>query len=182
MNKEILIERIITLCEERDINLTTAFVESGVGKNFRSNLKSSNPSDKNLNLLAKYFNVSVDYLLGNETEEDLAMNAFYQVRAWLEDNGYDIRVSEYDLYTIDKDGQQTNLFFEDLLVMSGDIKKRSEQGFELAMLEWERKTFAEKTNVALSDEEAYILKKFRDATRDKKAKIYQAILNICDGF
>lgn len=81
MNKEILIERIITLCEERDINLTTAFVESGVGKNFRSNLKSSNPSDKNLNLLAKYFNVSVDYLLGNETEEDLAMNAFYQVRA-----------------------------------------------------------------------------------------------------
>lgn len=81
MNKEILIERIITLCEERDINLTTAFVESGVGKNFRSNLKSSNPSDKNLNLLAKYFNVSVDYLLGNETEEDLAMNAFYQVWA-----------------------------------------------------------------------------------------------------
>ena len=139
MNKEILIERRITLCEERDINLTTAFVESGVGKNFRSNLKNSNPSDKNLNLLAKYFNVSVEYLLGEESEDDLAMTAFYQVRAWLEDNGYDIRVSEYDLYTIDKDGQQTNLFFEDLLAMSGDIKKRSEQGFELAMLEWERK-------------------------------------------
>ena len=70
MNKDLLIERIAALCKEKGVNVTTAFEESGVGKNFRSNLKTSNPSDKNLYLLAKYFNVTVEYLIGEENEED----------------------------------------------------------------------------------------------------------------
>ena len=39
MNKELLMERITALCKEKGVNLTTAFEQSGVGKNFRSNLK-----------------------------------------------------------------------------------------------------------------------------------------------
>lgn len=46
MDKELLMERITALCKEKGVNLTTAFEQSGVGKNFRSNLKTSNPSDK----------------------------------------------------------------------------------------------------------------------------------------
>ena len=81
MNKGLLMERITALCKEKGVNLTTAFEQSGVGKNFRSNLKTSNPSDKNLYLLAKYFNVSIEYLLGEETEEDLARKALGLVRS-----------------------------------------------------------------------------------------------------
>ena len=39
MDKELLMERITALCKEKGVNLTTAFEQSGVGKNFRSNLK-----------------------------------------------------------------------------------------------------------------------------------------------
>ena len=39
MNKELLMERITALCKEKGVNLTTAFEQSGVGKNFRSNMK-----------------------------------------------------------------------------------------------------------------------------------------------
>ena len=67
MDKEILIKRIEQLCEERKIKPTTAFKESGVGKNFKSNLNTANPSLGKVTLLANYFGVSREYLLG-ETE------------------------------------------------------------------------------------------------------------------
>ena len=86
MNKELLIERIAALCKEKGVNMHTAFVESGAGKNFKSNLKTSDPSDKNLALLAKYFNVTVAYLLGEETTEDLTRRAMGLVIEWLIDN------------------------------------------------------------------------------------------------
>ena len=70
-------ERITALCKEKGVNLTTAFEQSGVGKNFRSNLKTSNPSDKKLYLLAKYFNVSSEYLLGEETEVFRLLRKFF---------------------------------------------------------------------------------------------------------
>lgn len=68
MNKELILERIQTLCKERNIPQTTAFTESGVGKNFRSNFKTANPSEGKLTMLANYFGVSVSYLKG-ETDE-----------------------------------------------------------------------------------------------------------------
>lgn len=67
MDKEILIQRIELLCAERKIKPTTAYIESGVGKNFKSNLSVANPSLAKITLLANYLNVSREYLLG-ETE------------------------------------------------------------------------------------------------------------------
>ena len=72
MDKQIILNRIEKLCKERNISLNTAFVESGVGKNFKSNLKISNPSLGKLTMLANYFDVTVDYLLGKETESSPA--------------------------------------------------------------------------------------------------------------
>ena len=68
MNKDLLIERIELLCEERKIKPTTAYIESGVGKNFKSNLSVANPTLGKIILLAEYFGVSREYLLG-ETDE-----------------------------------------------------------------------------------------------------------------
>ena len=64
INTKLLIERIDHLCSLKGINRTTAFVESGVGKNFKSNLSTSSPSMGKITMLANYFGVTVDYLLG----------------------------------------------------------------------------------------------------------------------
>ena len=68
VNKELLLKRIDELCDSKHIKPHTAFTESGVGKNFRSNLTSSNPSEGKITMLANYFGVSVDYLVGNTNE------------------------------------------------------------------------------------------------------------------
>ena len=68
MDKDLLIKRIELLCEERKIKPTTAYIESGVGKNFKSNLSIANPTLGKIILLAEYFSVSREYLLG-ETDE-----------------------------------------------------------------------------------------------------------------
>ena len=68
MNKTVLIKRIENLCKERNITMNTAFLESGVGKNFKSNLKNANPTLGKLTLLALYFGVSREYLTGESNE------------------------------------------------------------------------------------------------------------------
>lgn len=67
MNKEKLLKIIDSLCDERGISRNAAFIESGVGKNFASNLKKCDASDGKLAQLAIYFGVSVAYLKGEET-------------------------------------------------------------------------------------------------------------------
>lgn len=141
MNKELLIEQITALCKEKGVSMHTAFVESGVGKNFKSNLKTSDPSNKNLALLARYFNVTVAYLLGDETTEDLTQRAVGLVIEWLNDNGYEVEQDENDTYTIGKDGKFVHMPSCDFAVESLKIKTASEDGFELAMEDWERRSF-----------------------------------------
>ena len=70
MNKELILERIQALCKERNITQTTAFTESGVGKNFKSNFKTANPSEGKLTMLANYFGVSVAYLKGEVDQKE----------------------------------------------------------------------------------------------------------------
>lgn len=54
------------LCDNRGIKPRTAYEESGVGRSFYDNIrKGSVPSVEKLQALAVYFNVSVDYLIGN---------------------------------------------------------------------------------------------------------------------
>ncbi len=77
MDKDELINRITALCAKRGVTLTTAFTESGVGKNFKSNLKTAGPSKKNLYLLSKYFDVSIDYLTGDSDNENVPCNDFW---------------------------------------------------------------------------------------------------------
>lgn len=66
MDKQTLLKNIDFLCKQKGISRNTAFTESQVGKNFVSNMKKSNPTMGKITMLANYFNVSVDYLLGKE--------------------------------------------------------------------------------------------------------------------
>ncbi|MGN0597699.1 MAG: helix-turn-helix domain-containing protein [Ruminiclostridium sp.] len=70
MDYTILLERIELLCNKNNITKTLAFEKCGVGKDFASNIKKgSKPSIEKLQQLADYFNVSTDYLLGNDTSK-----------------------------------------------------------------------------------------------------------------
>ena len=64
IDKEILIKRITELAKDKGISVHTAFVESGAGKNFKSNLATANPSLGKITLIANYLNTTVEYLLG----------------------------------------------------------------------------------------------------------------------
>jgi transcriptional regulator with XRE-family HTH domain len=69
--KETIIERVTQLAELKGKKVTVATTEAGVGKNFidnikgRGDVKGSVPSVEKLLALAHYFDVSVDYLVGN---------------------------------------------------------------------------------------------------------------------
>lgn len=180
MDKELLIARIKTLCKEKGVTMTQAFVESNVGKNFNSNLKTSNPSKKNLSLLAEYFGCSVEYLTGVESEEDNAERALGMVMEWLEDNEYTVTEDDNAVLTIEKDGESCYYPKADFMVESLAIKATAQDGFELAMLDWHRRNFSSSNDLSLTEEERYILDKFRSASREGKAEIYRAILNICE--
>lgn len=141
IDKALLLERVAALCKEKGISPHTAFVESGAGKNFKSNLKTSDPSEKNLNLLAKYFNVTVEYLVGEENDDDLARKVMGTVVEWLLDNDYEVNEDETGSYLISKNRETKYYSPRDFAIESMRIKAISEDGFELAMEDWERRSF-----------------------------------------
>ncbi len=61
----ILLERISRLASSRGKTMNAVFTESGVGKNFKSNLNTSRPSMGKITMLANYFGVTVDELLAD---------------------------------------------------------------------------------------------------------------------
>ena len=71
-----MFERIQELAKKKDKNLKTASEEMGYSKNYLYSLKNQSPKAENLKVIADYFGVTTDYLLGREekskyTSEDL---------------------------------------------------------------------------------------------------------------
>ena len=91
INNDILLSRLDSLCAEKGISLNVAFVESGVGKNFKSNLKTANPSIGKITMLANYFGVTVDYLIG-ETDEKSIPSLSDKFDSLLEDLSIDVLI------------------------------------------------------------------------------------------
>ena len=67
INVELLKSNIELLVNQRNESRTKVFVNSGVGKDFFSNLnKGQIPSIEKIASLAEYLGVSIDYLIGRE--------------------------------------------------------------------------------------------------------------------
>ena len=69
-----LYERIDALCKEKGINITTLCQKTGVGRSTMTELKQGRTkglSMVNLNKIASYFSVSVDYLMGNTDDRNI---------------------------------------------------------------------------------------------------------------
>lgn len=65
------------LCSEKKISPTKASLEIGLSKSTATKWKNTGatPQGETLNKIADYFNVSVDYLLGNEQKNKLSAEA-----------------------------------------------------------------------------------------------------------
>ena len=71
---EILINRSGMLCEQSGITKVKLFSLCGLNKNIVNNLKNGSvPSVDKIAVIADYFNVSVDYLLGRTNEPAAAL-------------------------------------------------------------------------------------------------------------
>ena len=62
-------ERIKKLAKSRSKSLKQVAFDLGLGENYIYTLKTKKPTATNLEKLADYFHVSVDYLLGREDNE-----------------------------------------------------------------------------------------------------------------
>ena len=72
-----LYNKIEGLCKKRGVNITQMCKESGVSKASITDLKMGRKqalSSMTLSKIASYFNVSVDYLIGNEQKEKAAID------------------------------------------------------------------------------------------------------------
>lgn len=63
-----MFERIQELSKRKDKNLKQASEEMGYSKNYLYSLKTQSPKAENLKVIAEYFGVTTDYLLGIEKE------------------------------------------------------------------------------------------------------------------
>lgn len=132
MSNELMIVRIERLCAQLGISKKTAFVKSGVGKNFEYNLKTSNPSKKNLQILAQYFDVPVEYLTGEMSDDELRAQNTAEVIEWLEDNGFEYS-TEDERVSIGKNGSFNYYSANEFESLCRQIKEESRDGFEFVM-------------------------------------------------
>lgn len=66
MDKELFVKNVKKYCDLKGVNQTTAFIESGVGKSFFTNInnRNSDPAVSKVANLAKYLGVTTSDLLG----------------------------------------------------------------------------------------------------------------------
>lgn len=65
-----LVDKIRALANQRDMSLPQLELELGLGNGTISRWRSSSPNTDKLQKIADYFNVSMDYLLGRETQNN----------------------------------------------------------------------------------------------------------------
>ena len=76
MEKDVFVENIIKYCAERGVKPTVACRESGAGMRFFQNLKNGSiPSVEKTAMLAAYLGVTINDLVGIESQDHLASPA-----------------------------------------------------------------------------------------------------------
>ena len=109
-----LYERIETLCRERNVSITTVCRQCGASRASLSDLKAGRKqslSAETLSKLAGWFNVSVDYLLGNE-------NAPTEVR------GRNVSEEDIKFALFGGDGEITDEMYQEVRAFADFVKQR----------------------------------------------------------
>lgn len=75
MNTQIIVDRITELCKIKKVSVNQMLKETNLNKSLVDNLKrGSIPSVDKMVVVADYFSVSVDYLIGESNEKEPAVN------------------------------------------------------------------------------------------------------------
>ena len=165
------------LCIEKNISPASAMKELGLSNSVYSKwTDTSLPRPATLMKIANYFGVSVDYLRGEEDDTAVASLALGEVLEWLEDNEYEVDEDENNVYTISKEGKSRYVSNSDLAMESLAIKETAKDGFELAMLDWERRNFGDYCN--LSEQEKAIVRLLRSTTEDGRLDMIASLKDI----
>ena len=77
-------ERIKKLAKDHSKSLKQVAIDLGLGENYIYTLKTKQPTATNLEKLADYFHVSVDYLLGRENSRSVSDQK--DLKKFLDDN------------------------------------------------------------------------------------------------
>lgn len=121
------------------------------------------PNPSTLTKIATFFGVSVEYLTGMEDEEEYVSRVVGLVAEWLIDNDYDYS-EENGSVSIGKDGDYVYFAMGDFTDECMAIKKISEEGFELAMLDWERRNFVDNSRNNIINESKNVINESPNAT------------------
>ena len=113
----VLYDRIETLCKEHNVSITTVCRQSGASRASLSDLKAGRKqslSTETLSKLAGWFNVSVDYLLGNEN-------------APTETRGRNISQEDIKFALFGGDGEITDEMYQEVCNFAAFVKRREEE-------------------------------------------------------
>lgn len=135
------------LCTEKGEAPNAVCEKLGLSNSTYSFWKKNNskPRETTLIKIAEYFNVSVSYLTESGDDEEYINRVMGLVVEWLLDNDYEYS-EENGSVKIGKDDDYIHLAMGDFAEECMAIKKVSEDGFELAMEDWERRNFVQNIN------------------------------------
>lgn len=128
-------ERLEQLRKEKGVTQKAVLEAVGASHNQYQNwVKGNMPLPSTLEKLASYFNVSVNYLKGEEEKEAAMERAQTEFIEYLDDHGYSFESTDQEII-IGKDGQY---LYYDPLAFSGLCLSLQNRGKpEIAMKEWE---------------------------------------------
>lgn len=137
------VNRLDSLLKSKKLTRKEFLEQMKFGKNQITYWEKNNtlPNMSTLNAIATFFGVSVEFLTGVEDEEEYASRVMGLVVEWLIDNDFEYIEEDDGTVCISKDGNSIHLVMGDFATECMVIKKTSEDGFELAMLDWERRNF-----------------------------------------
>lgn len=114
-----LYDRIETLCSDRNVSVTTMCKEAGASRASLSDLKAGRKqslSAETLSKIATYFGVSIDWLLGKQTEKTPTENRGRPV------NEEDIKFALFG-----GDGPITDEMYQEVRNFAAYVKRREEE-------------------------------------------------------
>ncbi len=174
------IEIFTQLCSRKGVSPNEACKNCGLSNSTYSYWKSKNavPHGTTLVKLAQYFNVTPEFLSGDDGEY-ITSKAMGEVVEWLTDNEYEVDEDDTGTYTIGKDGKYVYFSNGDFVNESLAIKTIAEDGFELSMCDWVRRQFPEHSDTTVDEYEQGLLDLLRNLDPMDKISVIGEVVKLC---
>lgn len=181
------VNRLDSLLKDKNLTRSQFLTTMHFGKNQITYWEKNNtlPNVSTLNAIASFFGVSVEYLRGAEQEEGHQRRIISIVVDWLTDHDCEYIEEENGSVCLSKNGEDIHLAMSDFATECIAIKKRSEDGFDLAMQDWERRHFSHQDvtsrGTGLSKQELELIKLYREFSLEEQNTFISYALRVKNG-